>query len=481
MSLNWKEIDLVLSELELPGCHIQGIHQPDYRTLVLEMYRPGEPFRLLVSLAQGGARLHRTLCKPQKPRVVPRFAEFLRSRIRGGRIIFAAQLGSERIVRIEVLRAGETTLLWLRFWGGAGNILATEADGTILDAFFRRPQRREISGETFDPGELLARARERSPRSVLREFEVRELPGDGDFNDRVASHYREQEQQAERDRLRDRLSRSLAERESRLRNALERLRLRESEYSLSSNQKLYGDLIMSNIHRIKRGDEWLEAENYEEDNRPVRIQLNPTLSPSTNAEHYYDLHKKAHAGLGVVREEIAGVEAAIREVEREAGAIRDIDDTALLRQKWRETDRRAAAAGGTAGAENRPGLEFRSGPYRIIVGRSATENDQLLRRYARGNDVWLHTRDYPGAYVFVKVIPGKSIPLDTLLDAGNLAVYYSKARSSGYAELYYTRVKYLRRPREGKKGLVLPTQERNLSVKLDPVRLDRLQLGRDQA
>jgi len=104
-----------------------------------------------------------------------------------------------------------------------------------------------------------------------------------------------------------------------------------------------------------------------------------------------------------------------------------------------------------------------------------------LRRHARGNDVWLHTRDYPGAYVFVKVIPGKSIPLDTLLDAGNLAVYYSKARSSGYAELYYTRVKYLRRPREGKKGLVLPTQERNLSVKLDPVRLDRLQLGRDQA
>jgi predicted ribosome quality control (RQC) complex YloA/Tae2 family protein len=481
MSLNWKEIDLILSELDLPGCHVQGVHQPDYRTLILELYRPGNPFRLLISLAQGGVRLHRTIHKPQKPRVIPRFAEFLRSRIRGGRITAAAQLGSERIIRIEIVRADETTLLWIRLWGGAGNILATDADGTVLDAFFRRPGRGEISGENFDPEALISRAQERSSDSAPRQFEVRELQGAGDFNDRVATFYRERENRAERERLREKLARALIERESRLRAALERLREREDDYSLSSDQKLYGDLIMSNLHRIQRGDEWLEAENYEEDNRPVRIQLNPTLSPSANAEHYYDLHKKARSGLGLVRAEITGVEAALLAVEREAAELRETDDTVVLRQKWKETDRRATSSGGDTSGEGRPGLEFRSGPFRIIVGRSANENDRLLRRYARGNDVWLHTRDYPGAYVFVKMIPGKSIPLDTLLDAGNLAVFYSKARSSGYAELYYTKVKYLRRPREGKKGLVLPTQERNLSVKLDPVRLRRLQMGRDQA
>ncbi|MFW6344353.1 MAG: fibronectin-binding domain-containing protein, partial [Sediminispirochaetaceae bacterium] len=69
---------------------------------------------------------------------------------------------------------------------------------------------------------------------------------------------------------------------------------------------------------------------------------------------------------------------------------------------------------------------------------------------------------------------GKSIPLDTLLDAGNLALYYSKGKSNGRAELYYTQVKYLRRAKDGKEGLVLPTHEKNITVVLEEERLRRL-------
>lgn len=64
-----------------------------------------------------------------------------------------------------------------------------------------------------------------------------------------------------------------------------------------------------------------------------------------------------------------------------------------------------------------------------------------------------------------------------LLDAGNLALFYSKARTGGRGELYYTQVKYLRRSKDGPLGLVLPTQEKNLSVTLEEDRLKRLQNG----
>jgi predicted ribosome quality control (RQC) complex YloA/Tae2 family protein len=124
-----------------------------------------------------------------------------------------------------------------------------------------------------------------------------------------------------------------------------------------------------------------------------------------------------------------------------------------------------------------PGLSFESPPFRIIVGRSAAENDELLRRFVRGNDWWFHARDFPGAYVFVKAPPGKSLPLETMLDAGNLAVHFSKGKSSGGGDVYYTRVKYLRRVKGGKRGLVIPTQEKNLSIRLDPARLERLKGG----
>ncbi|MPN52190.1 hypothetical protein SDC9_199846 [bioreactor metagenome] len=75
----------------------------------------------------------------------------------------------------------------------------------------------------------------------------------------------------------------------------------------------------------------------------------------------------------------------------------------------------------------------------------------------------------------------KSVPLDVLLDAANLALVFSKAKSQGKADLYYTQVKHLRRPKGGKTGLVLPTQEKNLSVVLDESRLARLLLEDEHA
>ena len=88
--------------------------------------------------------------------------------------------------------------------------------------------------------------------------------------------------------------------------------------------------------------------------------------------------------------------------------------------------------------------------------------------------MWLHTRDYAGGYVFIKAQKNKTIPLEILLYAGNLAVYHSKARKNKQADLYYTQVKFLRRAKNGPKGLVLPTQEKNLCIKSDKNRLAKL-------
>jgi predicted ribosome quality control (RQC) complex YloA/Tae2 family protein len=75
-------------------------------------------------------------------------------------------------------------------------------------------------------------------------------------------------------------------------------------------------------------------------------------------------------------------------------------------------------------------------------------------------------------------MPGKTVPLEILLDAGNLALFYSKGRNNGRGDLYYTQVKYLRRAKNGPKGLVIPTQEKNLSIILEDKRLKKLESSR---
>lgn len=66
------------------------------------------------------------------------------------------------------------------------------------------------------------------------------------------------------------------------------------------------------------------------------------------------------------------------------------------------------------------------------------------------------------------------MPLEVLLDAGQLAIYYSKGRANGGGDLYYTFAKNLRRVKGGPKGLVLPAHEKNLAVQVDEHRIKEL-------
>lgn len=76
--------------------------------------------------------------------------------------------------------------------------------------------------------------------------------------------------------------------------------------------------------------------------------------------------------------------------------------------------------------------------------------------------------------MFVKSVPGECLPLDTMLDAGNLALFYSKGKSSRQGDVYYTQVRYLRRVKGGKRGLVIPTREKTLIVRLEWERIGML-------
>jgi predicted ribosome quality control (RQC) complex YloA/Tae2 family protein len=487
VSLNWKEIDLALEELRLPGCRIQQIRQPDYRSLVLGLYRPGDSFELYISLASGFTRLHRLTRRLGNPKTPPRFVEFLRSRIRGGRIVSAEQLGDERIVRLEIEHAGEITLLWIRLWGGAANIVATNTNGEVLEAFYRRPGKDETAGGTFIPepprgagGSGNAVESDESPagagsgkRRPPESFSIRELPGSGPFNERVGEHYFELEREDTIRRLRSQAERALRKRELRIRSTLSGLRDKLGAYRDFERYREYGDLILANLHAVGKGERWVRVRNYYRGDELQEIELDPELDPKQNAERYYQRYRKAKTGLELVGENVKSLERELAETGAALRSLTTEESVEVLSSYLREpqggrTDTERAAA---------PGLRYVSSGFEILVGRTARENDELLRRHVKGNDLWLHARDYPGAYVFVRSKPGKSVPLEVLLDAGNLALFYSKGRGSAQGDLYYTHVKYLRRAKDGKLGLVLPTQEKNLFIRLDGKRLEKLQNG----
>ncbi len=463
MSLNWKEIDLILSEVDLVDAFITKIVQPDFHNLAFLINQHGTRYWLRFCLTPGATRLHTTNRRPEKPKKNQRFVQLLRSRILGGKIKHVSQIGTERIVRFSIQSGGEETLLYARLWSNAANILATDPDGTILDSFYRRPKRGEVTGQRFELPE--------SRQAPDKVFEVREHEGADSFNRFIAEQYGEAEHSAEREQLVLDLLKEIRRERQKVHRTLQGVVQRRSELEGTEQLKEYADSIMASVHQLESGDGWLVVPDVHHPGETITVESQGDRTPIETAQHLYDRYKRQKETAAELKESETRLRHRLEEIEEEEEWIPDADIEELQERKSVRRSRSEEPSSGL------PGIRLESGGFTLLIGRSSQESDRLLRRHVRGNDYWLHVRDHAGGHVFIKGKKNKSVPLDVLLDAGNLALYFSKARSGGRSDVYYTQVKYLRRGKHGKTGTVLPTQEKNLRIEMDPERLDRL-LGR---
>lgn len=518
MSLNWKEIDLILKELPLERSHIQGVVQNTFHSMSCILYHPDKGrYVLYIDLSQNWARLHETaVLQKKKQKKLQRFPQMLRSRLIGGKITEAVHLFHDRIVRLTIHHGGDTYCLYIRLWGGASNIIVTDKNHVIIDSYYRRPNKSETSGAIYYP-EL--HSPEGDTDSADR-FSIREHPGYSSFNTFIDYFYRIKELKDALKQLLEQVEALISSKEAQLLKKLSGLEKKASAVSHSNRGKELGDLLSANLYRVTKGDTSVELEDFYHDNKKIQIPLDPSLSPSENAEKFYREYRKQKSAGKHIDQETENCRRQLKTIraDREKMALLgelhprnlslpDKENTAqrktsakdkklspsadenhqketlkkleesvqglqeLISQYRSEKSKQARDNKDNGGP---PGLQFSSGGFTILLGRTAKENDVLLRKFTRGNDYWFHTRDYPGAYVFIKYQKNKSVPLDTLLDAGNLALFFSKGRSNGKADLYWTQVKHLRRAKHGKLGLVIPTQEKNMHIELDKKRIDKL-------
>ena len=92
--------------------------------------------------------------------------------------------------------------------------------------------------------------------------------------------------------------------------------------------------------------------------------------------------------------------------------------------------------------------------FEILVGKGAKDNDHLTFRVAKSNDLWLHAADYPGSHVVVKSRNREEIPPKTLVEAAQLAAFYSQAREESKVAVNYTLRKFVHKPKGAVAGLV---------------------------
>ncbi|MDD2296998.1 MAG: NFACT family protein [Sphaerochaetaceae bacterium] len=478
MSLNWREIALIISELPLEGSLIQRTHQLGFHALVFEMYHNEVGFwELYMEFGTPTARMHRLSGPPResrkyKTKKLQRFIQYLRAHVEGSRVVTVSQLANDRLVVLKLTTKGIITFMILRFYSGPGaNVIICDEHMIIQELLYRRPKRNETVGNPLMlPEAPLSNADDGT-------FLVRDYPREMSFNQFIEQTYQQVPTQ-EIDYLITQVERKRDEELALLQNQIRQTTERVEHFKEYESYRISGDLLAASIGLIEPHQTWVEVPDYRQVGSQATIAIDPSLSPGENIASYYKKYQKGKATWERAQAELVALKKRLEQKEQHYAKLltplptTGKPDMAALKA-YLHSHQTTLKSRSDPYAEA-PGLRFSSGAFTILVGRNAKENEALLRRWSRGNDWWMHTRDSPGGYVIIKTIAGKTIPLETLLDAGNLALLYSKAKESGKADLYYTQVKYLKRPKGGKKGLVIPTQERNIRIQLDEERIKRL-------
>ena len=113
---------------------------------------------------------------------------------------------------------------------------------------------------------------------------------------------------------------------------------------------------------------------------------------------------------------------------------------------------------------------------RISVGKNNLQNDQLTLKTAKKSDVWLHAKNIPGSHV---IIHSATPSHQTLLEAANLAAYYSKSRLSANVAVDYVTVNKIRKPNGAKPGFVIYEGQKTLYVTPDEKLITQLALNQE--
>jgi len=248
----------------------------------------------------------------------------------------------------------------------------------------------------------------------------------------------------------------LDEARDKIQRKLDALHRSERDESERERLRMSGELLLAYQYQIVPKQTTFSAQ-YDYDQPPLEIKLDPTLSALDNAKRYFSEYEHAKRAMA----EIPGL---IRTSQIELDYLDQMRSDLTLAANWPEMGEVQDALeknGYWHGPKPSRAKGTKSAPIRVMtedgtliwVGRNARQNEDVTFTKGRPEDLWMHARGVPGAHVIVKSA-GRAIKPADLQRAASLAAYYSASRSEGHVLVDVTERRHVHKLKGGKPGMV---------------------------
>lgn len=232
-----------------------------------------------------------------------------------------------------------------------------------------------------------------------------------------------------------------------------------SQCEEAEHYRIMGDLIIANLHMIKKGNTTVRVINYYDESCPlIEIPLDEKLSPSQNAQKYYKKYNKLKKAKIELTKQINIAKTELDYIHTVFDALSKAEKESDLNQIREELYHSGYASKMKNYSTTKQGtpqpLKFAtSGGYTVLCGKNNVQNDYITTKLAEKSDWWFHVKNLPGSHVLMQC-HGEEPSEKDFTEAAEIAAFYSKAEGNNIA-VDYTYAKHVKKPAGSKPGYVI--------------------------
>jgi predicted ribosome quality control (RQC) complex YloA/Tae2 family protein len=384
------------------------------------------------------------------------FALILRKRLAGAEVLSVTQVENERVLMIALDASGDLGRithysLAVQLTGSSSNLFVLDADARIVEAMRQTRGEGQQIGDVYTPparsSSKVARAADMpvaAGKSISEALDEEYLAKD--VEDRFKSLV---------SNARHRLKQEIGRRQKLVKKLNDDL----AGHGEADRWKRYGELLLANVATARReGSKVFVVDYFDAAAAEVAIEIDENDSLTEAAEKFFKKYTKARNAGKEIRDRLERIEEELQDLETRSNELERIieagDEESLLAFSGGEVTPRQAVRRKRKGGPSGVRTFVSSDGIEILVGKKAKDNDVLTFRTAKSLDTWMHAADYPGSHVVIRNPNRKEIPPKTLLEAAQLAAFYSQGKSQPKAAVNYTQKKFVNKPKGAAPGLV---------------------------
>lgn len=451
----------------LNGARIQKIQQPTRREFVFTLRNSGETRKLYINIDPQFFHIcfmtqaneeKRLIEIPKKP---PMFCMLLRKYLENSRISKVNQPEFERILEFYIETYNELSekiylCLAIELMGKHSNVILYNHDTNV------------IIGCAHNVGSEKSREREMAgglpyvypPRQnnfwYSCENSLSNLSGSVNIN--IDNCFAEAIYTDKFKKLCEKYKLLVQRRLKKVKNSLNKVEKQSVSKEKAEKYRLYGDLIMANLYNNQDFVPVITVFDYE-NNKNISIELDETKTLKDNANNFYRLYNKAKVSnqkLAEFSEELTAEKVYLEQLLYSVENAENIEDlleisSEIEPEKTVKPDKKSAIMP----------KEIKTDDYIIFIGKNNKQNDYIVSKLAKDDDLWFHTRDCAGSHVLLR---SQNVTDKLILECAKLAKENSSGAKSSKIGIIYTKAKYLKKPPKANLGYVTYSHEKEIVI-----------------